>query len=387
MKIRLGRTILVAASMLAISMITVGIARGQAETEQSGQLAEDVFVNVPALGGLPVDEFMDTMGMFSASLGMTCTDCHVAESNNDPLAYGDETSRKRTSRAMIQMVNAINRDNFGGVPFVSCYTCHRADPSPKAVPSLVLQYSVPPDDPNEIFFPEQGEGNLPSADELFDRYIEALGGAGPVGDLSSFVATGFYSGYDTDLQPVPMEVYVNAPNQRATVVHAHFDDNHATDGISTYDGSEGWISAPANLVPLLELTGTNLEGARTEAVLSFPAAGRAFRQWRVGYPKIIDGRRIQPIQGTRDGQTPVNLFFDNESGLLVRLVRYSETDVGTVPTQIDYSDYREVSGVMMPFDWIVTWTNGQSTIDINEFQTNVPIDPARFQTPADSPPR
>ena len=386
MKFRSRRVVLVAASTLAGYVLGVGIVRAQAQAEQTPRLAEDVFVNVPALGGLPVDEFMDTMGMFSASLGMTCTDCHVAESLNDPLAYGDETTRKRTSRAMVQMVNAINRDNFGGLPFVSCFTCHRADPSPKAVPSLVLQYSVPPDDPNEIFFPEQAVAGLPTPDQLFDRYIQALGGAEPVGNLTSFVAHGFYSGYDTDLQPVPIEVFVNAPDQRTTVVHAHFDESHVTDNVSTYDGSEGWIAAPANLVPLMELTGTNLDGARTEAILSFPAAGRAFSRWRTGFPKIIDGRRIQPLQGTRDGRTPVNLFFDNETGLLVRLVRYSETDVGTVPTQIDYSDYRAVSGVMLPFHWMVTWTNGQSTIEISEIQANVPIGPERFQMPAVSPP-
>ncbi len=387
MKFRSRQTILVAASTLAMTMLGVAIARGQAQAEQTPQLAEDVFVNVPALGGLPIDEFMDTMGMFSASLGMTCTDCHVGESLSNPAAYGDETARKRTSRAMVQMVNAINRDNFGGLPFVSCYTCHRADPSPKAVPSLVLQYSVPPDDPNEIFFPEQAVPGLPTADQLFDRYIQALGGANPVANLTSFVANGLYSGYDTDLQPVPVEVFANAPDQRATVVHAHFDESHLRDNLSTYDGREGWIAAPANLVPLMRLTGTNLEGARTEAVLSFPAAGRTFRRWRVGFPKIIEGRRIQPIQGTRDGETPVNLFFDNESGLLVRLVRYSETDVGTVPTQIDYSDYRDVSGVMMPFGWTVTWTNGQSTIELSEIQSNVGIEAARFQRPTASPPR
>ncbi len=387
MKLRSRRTVLVAATMVAMCVLGVGSTRGQAQAQQTPQLAEDVFVNVPALGGLPVDEFMDTMGMFSASLGMTCTDCHVAESLNDPAAYGDETVRKRTSRGMVQMVNAINRDNFGGLPFVSCYTCHRADPSPKAVPSLVLQYSVPPDDPNEIFFPEQAVPGLPSADQLFDRYIQALGGADPVANLTSFVANGLYSGYDTDLQPVPIEVSANAPDQRATVVHAHFDESHVTDNVSTYDGSEGWIAAPANLVPLMQLTGTKLDNARTEAILSFPSAVQgAFGRWQVGFPKIIDGRRIQPIQGTRDGQTPVNLFFDNESGLLVRLVSYSETEIGTVPTQIDYADYREVSGVMMPFHWTVTWTNGQSTIELSEIQANVPIGAARFQKPAASPP-
>ena len=35
------------------------------------------------------------------------------------------------------------------------------------------------------------------------------------------------------------------------------------------------------------------------------------------------------------------LDFDQQSGLLVRLVRYAESPVGLAPTRIDYGDYRE----------------------------------------------
>ncbi len=138
---------------------------------------------------------------------------------------------------------------------------------------------------------------------------------------------------------------------------------------------------------MLPLTGGNLEGARTEAIVSFPSEiQQAFSQWKVGFPTFIDDREVQVIQGTNPGQGQVNLYFDDESGLLVRLVRYTETKIGTVPTQVDYADYRDVSGVLMPFHSIVTWTNGQATIEFEEIQPNVPIDAARFATPAPSPP-
>ena len=75
---------------------------------------------------------------------------------------------------MIAMVNAINRDNFSGVRNVTCYTCHRGDETPKAVASLSVQYGTQPEDPNEYdVFPGFG---TPSIDEVFDAYIEALGG-------------------------------------------------------------------------------------------------------------------------------------------------------------------------------------------------------------------
>jgi hypothetical protein len=119
-----------------------------------------------------------------------------------------------------------------------------------------------------------------------------------------------------------------------------------------------------------------------EAMAAFPALLRAaFPQWRVGRT-IIEDRGVWVLEGT-DGKTPgVRLFFDIESGLLVRLATFADTAVGSVPTQIDYSDYRDVSGLKLPFTWITTWTNGQATTKLSNVQVNVAIDAARFGRPA-----
>ena len=134
-------------------------------------------------------------------------------------------------------------------------------------------------------------------------------------------------------------------------------------------------------MPLLPLTGGNLDGVKIEAMLAFPAqVKQAFSQWRVG-ASAIDDHEVRILQGTNPRQPPINLYFD-ESGLLVRMLRFADTPIGRVPTQIDYSDYREVSGVKMPFRWISTWTDGQATIELTEVQANVPIDAARLARPA-----
>ena len=78
----------------------------------------------------------------------------------------------------------------------------------------------------------------------------------------------------------------------------------------------------------------------------------------------------------------MKLYFDKMSGLLVRQVRYAQTIVGLNPTQVDYSDYREVSGTKLPFHWTVTWTDGQSIFEINQVLPNVPIDAGKFAKPA-----
>ena len=120
-------------------------------------------------------------------------------------------------------------------------------------------------------------------------------------------------------------------------------------------------------------------------MVSFPAQiKQIFSQWRVT-STAIDDREVRVLQGNNPRQPPVNFYFD-QSGLLVRLVRFVDTPVGRVPTQIDYEDYRDVSGVKMPFRWTATWTDGQSTTQLTEMQSNVQIDAAKFGRPAPAPP-
>src|SRR5262249_47490761 len=115
--------------------------------QQRPQLAEDVFKNVQVLRGIPVDEFMETMRFFSSSLGLNCVDCHTHQSEGNWARYGDDTPLKNTTRRMVRMVDALNRANFGGESAITCWTCHRGDQRPKVVPSLVVQYSAPAEDP------------------------------------------------------------------------------------------------------------------------------------------------------------------------------------------------------------------------------------------------
>ena len=77
----------------------------------------------------------------------------------------------------------------------------------------------------------------------------------------------------------------------------------------------------------------------------------------------------------------VKLFFDAETGLLFRVYRLSHTAIGSVPVQIEYSDYRPVAGVKVPFEWKLTWTDGQSGYSMDELQANVAIDNAKFAKP------
>jgi len=355
-----------------------GLAAQSAATDKQ-PLAEDVFKNIQVLKGIPVSEFMATMGFFSASVGLNCIYCHVPESLEDWKKFAEDVPRKRMARTMIQMVNTINKTNFGGRRVVTCYSCHHGNERPKAIPSLAVQYGTPEEDPNEIEIPPQPASG-PSADQILDKFVTALGGSQNLAALTGVTAKGTYEGYDSYHEKVPFELYAKAPAQMTTVVHTQNGDS-----TTVYNGSGGWVASPGNPVPLLPLApGAELDGTRLEAQLLFPAQiKQALSQWRSGFPiTTIGDSDVQPIEGMGAGKTRVKLFFDEKTGLLSRQLRYSTTAVGTNPIQIDYADYRDVDGVKRPFRWIVTWTNGQSTYQVNEFHSGVAIDAGKFAKPA-----
>ena len=356
-----------------VALLVAGFSIAQTAPAQRPQMAEDVFKNVQVLKGIPVDEFMSTMGVFSAALGMSCEDCHASNDSKWENYALDTSPKKRMARRMVQMVTAINKDNFGGHQMVTCWTCHRGTDHPKITPDLATLYNRP-DEADDLIPPAPG---APSADQILDKYIQAIGGAQRLASLTSFTAKGTSVGYGPEGTPRPVEIYAKAPNQRTIVIHTQNGDS-----TTAYDGRAGWIAAPLRPVPVLELSGGALEGVKLDADLSFPAHIKtALGKWRVGFPATINDREVQVLQGSGPGGSLATLYFDSESGLLVRVVRYSDSVVGRTPTQIDYSDYRDVAGVKMPFRFTVTWLDGKENFELTEVRANVPIDAAKFARP------
>ena len=109
--------------------------------------------------------------------------------------------------------------------------------------------------------------------------------------------------------------------------------------------------------------------------------------WRVGNPKTINKRDNNVVQGNGPRGLVATLYFDRETGLLTRVVRYARTPIGRAPTQIDYSDYRDVEGIKVPFRWTMGWLDGLDTYELTEVKLNTPIDAAKFAQPPSSAPK
>src|SRR5262245_10996066 len=198
MNFRSRPMILGTVATLAACLVVAAIANGQAGQQPPPQMAEQVFKNVQILKGIPVDEFMDTMGMFSAALTLNCIDCHVAESVSTWDKFADETPLKVTARKMMTMVDAINKHNFSGVRSVTCYTCHHGDLRPRTLPSLAAQYASPVEDPNDVVIGQVPIPGGPTVDQVFDKYIQALGGSQRLAALTSYSGKGTYIGFETE---------------------------------------------------------------------------------------------------------------------------------------------------------------------------------------------
>jgi photosynthetic reaction center cytochrome c subunit len=347
----------------------------QAQQAVKPPLAEDVFTNVRVLRGIPVDEFMGTMGFFSASLGMSCEDCHGASDTTWENYARDVSPKKATARRMIQMMTSINQASFGGRTVVTCYTCHRGGAKPKVTPSLALLYGATMTDETDDAV--QAARDAPPVDQILDKYIQAIGGQQRVAGLTSFVGKGSSAGYGPE-GTRPIEIFAKAPNQRTMILRTLDGDS-----TTTYDGRVAWSAVPHKPVPVLALAGSELDGARLDAELMFPSRIKdTLTGWRVGSPAEIDDTPVQVVQGSRPGGVLATFYFDSQSGLLTRLVRYATSRVGRLPTQVDYSDYRDVSGIKVPFHLKITWLDGQEDVTLTDVQLNVAVDPARFAKPA-----
>ncbi len=367
-----GRKSLLAATCTAALLMTALTLRAQAP--QAPKTTEQAFKNIRVLKGRPADQLIPTMQFISAALGVECEFCHVQGAFEK-----DDKKSKQTARTMMEMMISINADNFDSHREVTCNTCHRGSPHPVATPMIASG-----DPAVEIAsMHEEGEAEAqapagPPADQVIAKYVQALGGAAAIEKVSTRVEKG-----NTEVmgQKMAIEVYAKAPDKRASYMSTPKGDS-----ITAYNGSAGgWLGNPGR--PIHDMSVAEAAAASLDADLHFAIDLKTiFTELKPASAAKIGDQETYVLIGSRTSQPPVKLYFDQKSGLLIRLVRYSDTILGLNPTQIDYADYRDVNGVKTPFRWTLARPSGAFTIQIDSVQQNVPIDDAKFTRPPDPPP-
>ena len=369
-----------AISLVCMLSIATAIVAAHAQTpappQSSGSaapLAEQQYKNIKVLKGIPADQVIPAMEFITASLGVECEFCHVRREHGGMAFDKDEKKPKEIARKMIEMMNTINKDNFDGKREVTCNSCHHGAAHPAGIPLVAAEGDKPP-----MAEHDKPDGNLPQADAVFEKYLTAAGGAEAVKKATSRVEKGTTSGFGD--QHFSIDIVAKAPDKRMSTMHMPGGDS-----VTAFDGTSGWLSFPGR--PVHMMNAAENAGAGIDADFYLPVNAKSLRTtWKPAPGETIDGHQTNLLVGTTEGQTPVRLYFDAQSGLLVRLIRYTETPLGRLPTQVDYADYRDADGAKIPYQWSISRPGNRFTIKVESVQQNVPVDDSKFAAPPPPPP-
>lgn len=323
--------------------------------------AGTAFKNIQVLKNMPASQLQSTMSFISASLGVDCSFCHTR-----PAMEKDDKATKQTARRMMLMMIEINK-NFGDKTVVNCATCHRGQTKPAAIPPLPTLTtpfisSTPTDQKTE-----------PTVDQILDRYIKALGGSQALDKIKTRTRRG---SVEVAGLKGTFELHEAAPNKSLLLgsLPPPLGSVH-----QAFDGTIGWVK---NQNGVFEMRGEGLTQAHREANFFFDIKLKEqYKTMSVVGRERLGNREFHVIEGTLpDGQVE-RLFFDVESGFLVR--RYSETPTyfGQLPNSSDFDSYRKVRNVWSPF--VIRRSRGGQTFlqTITELKLNAKIDESIFKKP------
>ena len=367
---------------------------GQTPAAPAGPLAPAVYKNIQVLTDVPADQLDLTMRFVSAAVGMPCLQCHVQDATTGEWAYDKDDKRsKQTARDMMKMVYAIRA---GGVArTANCATCHNGKNRP---PGLPLAEMMSPDQitaANAAAAARQGgpagppAGGAPGAapgqrpaqpppgppvDEVLAKYIAALGGQANVDKLKSRVMSGTLTMRNGQTASFTIEEKGRKYRESQTPVTTGAAATAMSRG---FDGAAAWTMAP---LPA-DATGFVLQQIQRAAELTLPLT------LKERYPALAPGR-VTRVDGVDMNVLASNVngvndqfFFDTTSGLLVRHTTTTRTPMGSLPERVDYSDYKDVTGVKMPFTVKrINWS-AYDTLKIVDVKPNAQIDDARFAKP------
>jgi len=407
------RTFLATAVLLICSLtaLTIGYAaqsdqkkegQPQAQAQQSApQSSEEKvgqskqFTNIQVLKDIPADQLLPSMQFISGALGVDCGFCHITNKGHEGFA-SDEKRNKKTAREMMTMTMAINQNNFNSQQRVTCATCHNGHSNPNPVAPVLDEarwqerVEARARTAAQTGPPSQGQGQQqpdgrPSpqamqaaADAIVAKYVEVIGGQVAINKLTSLAETGTITTPHGDTSQ--FELKQSAPNK---VLFVRTPANGQTMRVA-YNGQEAAATIGGHANPI---HGFELEALKLDANFfrNLNLKQQYTRMQSPPFPQKIEGHEVKMVRGTLpDNQGQETLYFDSQSGLLVRRVTALRTALGGIPQQYDYSDYRDVNGVKIPFVTKVSTPENIQTRTVTEAKFNVPVSERDFAVPVAS---
>jgi photosynthetic reaction center cytochrome c subunit len=363
-------------------------AAAQEEQPSAQKTAGEFYMNVQVLKNIPSDQLTPAMRYITAALGVECEYCHDTKNFRS-----DEKAHKVTARKMMTMMFAIDQDNFNGRREVTCYTCHRGAAHPLNIPSL-NDITATSSSAGMMGGQSGTGGEMPmrneseaganassapaiSADAILAKYTDALGGTAAIQKITTLDEKGTASMPARGGMKVQIEELRKAPDKALLTIQLPNGAQMAR----ACNGTIAWESFPGRGAE--ELTWDDLVRAKQWAsfIPGVNMKQEFVREQAVGTEKIGDKDAYRVI-AFRKGGGRVLFYFDTQSGLLLRVSERIESPLGSLPQDTDYSDYRDVSGVKLPFSVTVVHVQRPTIYKWDQIQSNVPLEDSRFEKPA-----
>ncbi|MBI3427486.1 MAG: c-type cytochrome [Acidobacteria bacterium] len=370
--------------LMAFALALAGMASRGVVNSQDDKPVEQVKKNIQVLKGMPDSQLRPLMNYFNAALGVRCNFCHTMKDGRIDFV-SDEHEHKGIARQMIKMVQETNKNSFGGRNQISCFTCHQGRGIPAAAPTFPLAAPAgpPPGGPRPpgpgapaAGAPPAGPPPAPpSAESVWDKYVLAVGGKEAAAKLKTRALTGTFTNGNN--QTMKAEVKFAAPGKLLTTMLMTTPDGQTAEIVSATDGATGFAKDPRGVRALnpVELNDIKALADVLNAVkLSEPL------------PKLATGRggrvneRATTVLRFEQNQTRTTLFFDAETGLLLRRIDTNPHFLGAIPQQYDFEDYKEVDGVKLPMTVRIYSVDNAitGTWKFTEVKHNVAFDGVKF---------
>ena len=351
MKTKIKITAVVTLALFALTFFAPKSSMQTKQLETAGQK----FKNIKVLNDMPADQLGKVMNIFSASLNVKCNFCHV---EGDFAKDGKE--EKETARQMIKMNLELNKNYFDNRPEISCNTCHNGKTHPQSLPNL-----------NPVAIeerPKQPE-KKPTVDEILDRYMQALGGRENIGKISTRSIKA--SRVEPDGKTVePEEILQKGGKLLVSTAYPKTVVSEA------FDGTNAWKRAGVNNIVLKTEEAEQIK--RNAQFLAATDLKTVYQKLDFRFVDKIGDKEVYLLTGTLADNSRERLYFDAQTGLLVRRIALTPTVLGNFQYQVDYSDYRDFGGVKLPTTMRVAVPNISWTRQISEVKSNLPIDDAKF---------
>jgi zinc protease len=215
----------------------------------------------------------------------------------------------------------------------------------------------------------------PTVDEIISRYISAIGGEAVIQQMTTRASLGTIEVPAMNLSGTVL-IHEKAPNKLLQVVIINGDSIR-----QGFDGTTAWTDDPADGTRIL--SGIELSETRRDADFFHPLhLHQIYSNLTLKGMEKIGDRDAYLIEGVAaDESDPDKMYFDSQTGLVLRIVSHRHSSDGDGNVQEDFQDYRDVDGLKLPFTILQSGGSSDFAIHIDQINPGVSLDDAEFTVP------